>query len=382
MKTVSIDPKEISVVIQGPLHLDQGPGAYDCIGSIKRHLPGAEIIVSTWLSEPALAASDVSVIRSELPPLTIDVDGRPINTQRQRLSTLRGIEAAKRPYVLKFRANHRLTDARIAQVARYEDDGLEQYRLFSSPVTTTTMFFRDPSVLSLLFHPSDLVQFGRREDLLSFWSAPPIEKSELFLPRPRLNPFGSFVRFTGRRYVPEQELVIAFLRSRGYDVALGHICHLTPDLMRFSESILLENFHVLDWQDAGIEFPARMVKRTTRQAADYSAASAAEIKEKLVGRSYALRWAWTLAHKFVFAVLTRKWWRRATSYVYLRWPAYLNRLRQRHFRQYAIDAKQLAENEHDGWQPSWNGSRLAMPENRPTTGKNAERYLEEQITGR
>ena len=54
MKAVSIDPKEISVVIQGPLHLDQGPGIYDCIESIKRHLPGAEIIVSTWLSEPAL----------------------------------------------------------------------------------------------------------------------------------------------------------------------------------------------------------------------------------------------------------------------------------------------------------------------------------------
>ena len=382
MKAVGISPEEISVVIQGPLHLDQTPGAYDCIESIRRHLPGAEIIVSTWLSEPDLPASDISVLRSELPPLAIDIDGRPINTQRQRLSTLRGIEAAERRYVLKFRANHRLTDARIAQVARYEDDGLEQYRLFSSPITTTTMFFRDPSVLSLPFHPSDLGQFGRREDLLAFWSAPPVERSELFLPRPRLNPFGSFVRFTGRRYVPEQELTIAFLRSRGYDVALSHICHLTPDLMRFSESVLLENFHVLDWRHAGIEFPPRMVKRATRQDADYSAASAAAIKEKLVGRSYALRCARTLAHKFVFAVFTKKWWRRATSYVYLRWPAYLNRLRQRHFRQYAIDAKQLSEGEHKGWQPGWSGNRLAMPESRSKADKDAERYLKGQITGR
>ncbi|MBN0764807.1 WavE lipopolysaccharide synthesis, partial [Pseudomonas aeruginosa] len=43
----------ISVVIQGPLHRSLAPtrGIDACVASVRKHLPHAEIIVSTWADE-------------------------------------------------------------------------------------------------------------------------------------------------------------------------------------------------------------------------------------------------------------------------------------------------------------------------------------------
>ena len=348
----SIAPHEISVVVQGPLYLGATPSIYDCLASIRQHLPEAEIVVSTWRSEPDLALPGVRMIRSGSVPPMIDIDGRPINTRRQRLSTLRGIEAATRPFVLKFRADHRLLDSRIARLGHYEAGPLAKYRLFTSPITTTTMFFRDPCAAPMLFHPSDLVQFGRRKDLLSFWSAPPIAVSEYFLPRPRANPFGNCIRFTARRYVPEQELMIAFLRSRGYDVALTSVCHFDFRLMRLSESALLENFVALDWRHSGIEFPLRLQKRASRQKTDYSAVRIERTRRLITTRWYLLRSIMALANKYATSTFTRKWWRWSLSLLLLRSPRYLAKRRKRNFQRYGLSPSDVTANNSPRWRIS------------------------------
>ena len=44
-----IDFKDISIIVQGAIDIAETP---KCLASIRKHLPEAEIILSTWNNEP------------------------------------------------------------------------------------------------------------------------------------------------------------------------------------------------------------------------------------------------------------------------------------------------------------------------------------------
>ncbi|HHQ2716927.1 TPA: WavE lipopolysaccharide synthesis family protein [Pseudomonas aeruginosa] len=255
-----IDPGLISVVIQGPLYrkLSSTRGIEACITSIRRHLPGAEVIVSTWPDEDISGLDADLVLQSKDPGPMRDCSGSVLNTNRQLVSTKAGIQASTRPYVMKFRADHNLTSPTLASLGEYAGSA-SHGRLFAQPLTITNLFIRNPARCPMLYHISDLVIFGTREDMLKFWDLDIFSYEEIFNQKPNLNPFGNYLGYSAMKMIPEQSYMIALLRKHGLEVDIDHPCQVRSADLALWESVLHADFRTLEWRVSGVDFPERFM---------------------------------------------------------------------------------------------------------------------------
>ncbi|MDT4831916.1 WavE lipopolysaccharide synthesis [compost metagenome] len=303
-----VDPRLVSVVIQGPLYRQLAPGCgiVACIASIHRHLPGAEVIVSTWHDED-IAGLDVDrVVLSDDPGSMRDYSGNVLNTNRQLVSTLAGIEASTRPYVMKFRSDHCLTSSTLASIGNY-DRTPDHGRLFSAPITVTNLFIRNPARCPMLWHMSDLCQFGRREDMLVFWKHPIFKHEELFNPVPKWSPFGNYLGYSAMKMNPEQSYMIGVLRRHGLDVHLSHPCEITAAALDLWESVLCSDFRVLEWKAAGVNYPERFMNTGFSLRTIYSVKDIAAVAMlSPAGRRGRRLRVWV--NQYLLGCLTPTWW--------------------------------------------------------------------------
>ena len=303
-----IDPCLISVVIQGPLYRELAParGIEACIASIRRHLPGAEVIVSTWQNEDISQLDAEMIIQSVDPGLMRDCTDNPLNTNRQLVSTMAGIERSTRPYVMKFRSDHCLTSRALASIGEYEATPAHG-RLFSAPITITNLFIRNPALNPMNFHVSDLVQFGKREDMLVFWNHSIFSYSDLFNAKPNLNPFGNFIGFSCLKMTPEQTFMIEVLRKRGHDVGLAHPCEMRTSDLELWESVLDSDFRTLEWKESGVDFPERFKNygvslKSIFSVGDIKAAASLTPKGRRIRRTK----VWI--NQYIFNCFRAYWW--------------------------------------------------------------------------
>ncbi|GAD64468.1 WavE lipopolysaccharide synthesis family protein [Aquipseudomonas alcaligenes] len=299
----------ISVVIQGPLHRSLAParGIDACISSVRAHLPHAEIIVSTWVDEDLEGIEADIVVTSADPGVLLDFNSNRHNTNRQIVSTLTGIRAASRKHVLKLRSDHILTGSQIAVMGAYDSLVPAPDRLLRQPITVTTLFIRNPAKVPLLFHLSDLVQFGAREDMLEFWGQRLRLQHEVFAKEPYKNPIGNFVGYSAMRMTPEQCLMLGFMAKKGFDISLETPGEISPELVRLSDKLLAENFTVLDWETSEVDFPERFRKTGYSLKTVYTASelkAAGELDP--YGRKARYRKIWL--NKYVFNYGRLAWW--------------------------------------------------------------------------
>ncbi|HCF9865406.1 TPA: WavE lipopolysaccharide synthesis [Pseudomonas aeruginosa] len=304
-----VDSIEISVVIQGPLYRAMAParGIDACIASVRRHLPHAEIIVSTWADEELSGIDADVVITVADPGVLLDFNGNRHNTNRQLASTLTGIRAASRSHILKLRSDHILTGSNIAVMGSYDPRIPLTARLLRQPITVTTLFMRNPVKVPLLFHLSDLIQFGTREDMLGFWDQKLRLQEEVFAPSPYKNPIGNFVGYSAMRMTPEQCFMLGFIRKKGYDIYLQTPGDISRELVELSERLLSENFTVLDWETSQVDFPERFRKtgyslKTIYKASDLAAAGSLSP----AARKARYRKIWL--NKYIFNFGRVAWW--------------------------------------------------------------------------
>lgn len=304
-----VDSRDISVVIQGPLYRQLSParGIDGCVAAIRKHLPYAEIIVSTWADEVLSDIDADHIVTATDPGVLLDFNGNRHNTNRQIVSTVIGIRAASRDYVLKLRSDHTLTGSRIAIMGAYDAALPPGKRLFKQPITVSTLFIRNPAKAPLLFHISDLVHFGTREDMFDFWDQPLKNQDEVFAKQPNMNPIGNFVGCSAMRMVPEQSLMLGFLAKKGFAIDLKVPCKISPELVKLSENFLAENFTILDWQDCQIDFPERFLKSGYSLNTVYGAKelkSVAALEPFSQNARYRKIWL----NKYVFNFVRLAWW--------------------------------------------------------------------------
>lgn len=306
-------PELCSVVIQGPLYraLSQHRGIEACIASIRKHLPGAEIVVSTWPDEDCEGLDADVIVTSQDPGHMRDCSGSILNTNRQLVSTLAGIRASTRPYVMKFRSDHNLTSPELASIADV-DQG--DKCLFTSRVTITNLFLRDPAKYPMLFHLSDLVMFGRREDMLAFWEQDQYPYEVLFNKKPYLNPFGNYLGYSAIRMIPEQAYTIGWLRKYGIQIDLDHPCQISSANLQLWEKLLHSNFTVLDWKICGVDFPERFSNPAYSTGTVYRANSI-ERFANLSRVGHVLRRANIWANQYLLNGFRAQWWTSLASIV-------------------------------------------------------------------
>jgi len=327
----AVDSEKISVVIQGPLYRNLSPqrNIFTCIASIRKHLPNAEIIVATWLHEDIHGIDADQILLLEDPGYFLDCSGNQINTNRMICSTLAGIQASTKPYVMKFRSDHNLTSAALAVIGASEPIESGEPKLFKTPITLTTLFMRNPLRVPMLFHVSDLVQFGTREDMLAFWNQPLFKAEDIFNHRPFRNPFGNFTGYSSTYMIVEQSLMLGALRMQGIDIRLKHPCQIRLHDLKLWESILKCNFRVLEHSQSGIDYPERFLSNDFPLKTLYTAI---EIEQLLSPRSmhYRVKVAKIWFNQYILSCLRPTWWVSVASIILFSIsPSLAQRLRSR-----------------------------------------------------
>lgn len=250
----NIDSKDISVIVQGAI---DSKFTGDVLKSVRKNLPEAEIILSTWIGSNTSNLGFDILVENEDPGAEIidDVFKTKNNINRQIVSTKEGLNRATRKYSLKIRTDILLENTNFLNYFGKYIERNESVSILNERVLINSLYTRDFNKITLLFHPSDWVFFGLTEDLKNIWDIPLQDEpqtSRYFDSHPRplidINPNWQF------RYIPEQYIWINFLKKNGVQFDFEHITDINKKNIDLSELSLVNNLTVIDYEDFGIKF--------------------------------------------------------------------------------------------------------------------------------
>lgn len=310
--TSSLDSRDVTVVIQGPV-LDGASNIADAaIRAVRTCLPDAEIILSIQGDQPAFSCEGVTVVRSEPCAHFSDINGNTNNVNKLIASMQCGLQAASREYCLKLRTDHLLVDASIIACLRAVAEA--PALLFSRRIGVSNLFLRDPCKLPYLFHLTDTLQFGRTDDLRKLWDIGRLPGDYVYSPRgPRTNPLGTFQGYTAFRLLPEQAIFLRFAQKHGLALDLAHISHTSFKLMVAWEDLLVDNFEVFDWQGLGVTPPARFLSGPYVPASIMAPRDLHRLRACRSLRHRRQRYMRLLLNKYVLCWFSRRWLVSASS---------------------------------------------------------------------
>lgn len=262
--------KDFSVVIQGPIVGKKSDSAENqqtqqCIDSIRRHLPDAEIIISTWKGEETDHLTADKILFSEDPGAVTYNDFELKNTynnnNRQIVSTFAGLQQASRRYSIKMRADLRLENTNFFEfLEKYTE--VNRFHFLKQRILVSTYFSRNPEKLPLLYHISDLFQIGLTEDLMALWNIPLQPEPETT----RAFPYSAKIsndpfrhnRYK-MRYASEQYIWFAFCKKMGLDLSLNYFSEVPAKLIEPATTSIIDNFAILSPEQIGMSLPQRLI---------------------------------------------------------------------------------------------------------------------------
>jgi len=246
----NINSSEISVVVQGPIDKQNTPL---CLKSIRKHLPDAEIILSTWVGSCVTKLDYDVLILSKDPGGHTVLDYRnnkiyPSNLARQLYSTQKGIEAANNDYIMKIRSDIVLNSNNFLSYFYLYPEYDECYKIFNNRILISNYFTRHSYNSDWLFHPSDWITFGTKKDIIFYYDVPLPNNETLCQFFKNSNNLIANPGKTkqSRRYYSEQYIFIKCLRKKGY-MKFSDCMDITENLRLESEKYLINNFIVLDY---------------------------------------------------------------------------------------------------------------------------------------
>ena len=274
-----IDSSRISVVIQGLTHYESGDSNclfYRCVSSIKKHLPDAEIIVSTWKGQFCDESIVDIVIYNDEPESLITLHNKQWNYNKMIVSTIQGINSSTREYILKFRADLQLKGTSFFKITKKNSNNcLSKYRINNHLINITNLYIRKPnSYASLLFHLSDIVQFGHKVDMLNLWNRNILDPEDALFTQKKFKLCFFYPYLSNEKLVPEQALMVDWLRSNQILIDLKFPGFINFKYFKKSEIILSLNFSTFNWENSDIIFPKRFTENKkdlekTLYSADY-----------------------------------------------------------------------------------------------------------------
>lgn len=170
-------PEEICVIVQGPVkrtpNADGVALTEATCASIRRHLPGAEIILSTWEDTDVEGLDvDQTILSPDPGPIKSQVV-KAVNVNRQLVSSREGMRRATRPYALKFRTDISLLSREfMTAYGTHAPPRTDDLQLFSRRMTAFTSGHPDRMPQGSCFHLADVVLFGAIEDQHKVWDIP------------------------------------------------------------------------------------------------------------------------------------------------------------------------------------------------------------------
>jgi WavE lipopolysaccharide synthesis len=272
---------DVSVVVQGPVVGSADAPLADrktrlALDSVRRVLPEAEIVLSTWKGASVADLPFDTLVTSEDPGSLQGGVGIVYNVNRQIVSTREGLRRASRPHALKLRSDCQLLHDGFRRYFGRFPDRARCHRYFQDRIVGCELFFRNPAGdhAAYLFHIGDTAMFGRRDDMLALWDVEFAPEHEVVgwtsrIPASRLPHFGGGHVFTFR-YVEEQHIWLAFLRKQGARFELQFPGDFTVELAKESELTIMNNFVIAGAEDFGVHLPTKLFSESRSPSAVYS----------------------------------------------------------------------------------------------------------------
>ncbi len=175
----SINPKDISVIIRG---LIVGSNDTDknkqftkrSLASVRKYLPGAQIIVSTWKGQETSGLDCDVLIVNEEPP-RIDMVGSSglldrVTADNQILSTQKALEKIDRKYCIVMRTDILFSGTGFIKYFEWFNRGTSCGFVKKKIVVLPT--YNPRKTTKILFDPADWFFFGLDEDIRNIFNIP------------------------------------------------------------------------------------------------------------------------------------------------------------------------------------------------------------------
>lgn len=264
-----MNKKDISVIVQGAVDKNETPKS---LSSIRRHLPGAEIILSTWEGTDisGLAGLYDTVVFSKDPGTAIiEIPGSDKiiynNMNRQLLSTQEGLKKATNKYAMKLRSDLILTGDQFLNYFDQFPARTQNYNLFKHKILAPTIHTRltipgkrlnkTRENINTPFHISDWWLFGLKEDLNTYFLDTKLPDEPDFSNyfhqeknKDKPNPYGT-AKF---RFAPEQYFGYACFARHFKDIHMEDAADHDEQLTEKYKECLVNNFIILEFKQSGI----------------------------------------------------------------------------------------------------------------------------------
>lgn len=268
-----MDNNDITVVVQGPVHSLPERAQDDgitkrCLDSVRVHLAGAGIVLSTWKDQDLDGLDYDELVVNEdpgpnIPGYNPDGSPRPQNTNRQIVSSVGGLRHVRTKYAMKLRADNYLTGDGFKGLQRRYVRRCEEFKILRERVVVTNTlsrkYYRGRRVAFFL---SDFFDFGLTEDVLNIWDL------RLF------DDFPLDSRLLGAEQHPgapwpvsdvDQILAQRFInKNLDERINIRHVLDTYGGLPRRSDVFLANNFVVATPEEIGFGLPLKFTQR--RQA--------------------------------------------------------------------------------------------------------------------
>lgn len=247
--------KDISVVIQGGIDKKY---IYKTLKSIRKFLPKAEIILSTWEGSNVDGLDyDILQLNEDPGAEIFTPDGKRQNQNRQILSTKKGISLASRKYVLKLRSDMQIKGTKfLTYFGKYKKRN-DNYKILKERILINSLYTRKslyPKVVKgkhilqpYLFHVSDWMMFGLKEDMINIWDiplAPEPETSQFFKKYPNLpHDCGCLTRWHAEQYI-----WLEFLKKNGINHNYDNYWVYDKNYEKLSELSIVNNTILLEYK--------------------------------------------------------------------------------------------------------------------------------------
>jgi len=253
---------DITVIIHGPILRDSAASAPDgmtlaAVRSVRKILPGAKILISTWAGSQAqgLGADQIIYSPDLVNVLPYGPKARPNNVNRQIVAMRAGLDSVDTKWTLKLRSDTVLISAGVVRLwGRYQERN-PHLRVFEQRIITSALLtchpricFQENRFTPFLFHVNDMIQFGLTSDMRKLWGIP-------LMPTPDFTYFtdadlaGKIDKISNRR-VPEDYIWTSALAEAGFSTN-DSWADFKPSMIPLSELSIVNNFQLLDHHDMG-----------------------------------------------------------------------------------------------------------------------------------
>lgn len=255
---------DISVVVQGAVDKENTP---KCLESIRKYLPNAEIILSTWKGTDVSGLDYDKVVISEDPGAErMDVNAvSNYNINRMLFSSQQGIAEASGTYILKLRSDIVLTSNHFLKYWNKFNVRNNQYCLARHKILTSSLYtcwaetgigVEQGKVHPTPFHISDWWHFGLKEDIKLLFSCPLTDGkafARYFEFHEKTQDYEiEWLKHRLWRFPPEQYLGVKFAEKLFPDLKFDNCLEYKNVDKNQSQQFILNNFIPLDYAQSGI----------------------------------------------------------------------------------------------------------------------------------